>query len=93
MFLELQIQVYMVSFFIIPNVQHNHQLVVEEIGLLKTVFLKDNNENVNCLNSVLLTKSISNLNRSSDLRDTLEIIVSSATSSESIAALKLKIDE
>lgn len=46
---------------------------------------------MNCLNSILLTKSISNLNRSSELRDTLELHVSSTTSSETIAVLKLKI--
>ncbi|KAK1360981.1 hypothetical protein POM88_045455 [Heracleum sosnowskyi] len=68
-------------------------LAVQEIWLTNTVFLKENNEKVNCLNSALLTKSISNLNRSSELMDTFEIIVSSTTCSETIAALKLKIDE
>ncbi|KAK1360970.1 hypothetical protein POM88_045444 [Heracleum sosnowskyi] len=71
----------------------NEQLVVKEIGLINTVFLKDNNETVNCLNSVLVTKSISNLSRSSELVETLEIHVSSTTSSEAISAVKLKIDE
>lgn len=69
------------------------QLVVEEIGLISTVFLKNNNEKVICLNSVLLTKSISNLNRTSDLRVALELLVSGTTSSETISALKRQIDE
>ncbi|KAK1360972.1 hypothetical protein POM88_045446 [Heracleum sosnowskyi] len=71
----------------------NEQLMVEDIGLINTVFLKDSNEKVNCLNSVLLTKTISNLNRSSKLRATFELLFSSATSFETIEALKLKIDE
>lgn len=71
----------------------NEQLVVQEIWLTKTVFLKENNEKVNYLNSALITKSISNLNRSSELMDTFEVLVSGTTSPETIAALKLKIDE
>ncbi|KAL8123291.1 hypothetical protein AgCh_011314 [Apium graveolens] len=66
-------------------------LVVEEMGLISTVFLKDNNEKMNYLNSILLTKSISNLNRSFELKDTFELLVSSTTSSAAIAVLKLKI--
>ncbi|WOH04592.1 hypothetical protein DCAR_0624003 [Daucus carota subsp. sativus] len=69
----------------------NEQLMVEDMGLINTVFIKDNNEKVNCLNSVLLTKSIINLNRSSKLKDTFELLVSSTTTSETIATLKLKI--
>lgn len=65
--------------------------MVEDMGLINTVFIKDNNEKVNCLNSVLLTKSIINLNRSSKLKDTFELLVSSTTTSETIATLKLKI--
>lgn len=79
------------SYILIYSV--NVQLVVKEIGLINTVFLKDNNETVNCLNSVLVTKSISNLSRSSELVETLEIHVSSTTSSETISAVKLKLDE
>ncbi|KAK1388446.1 hypothetical protein POM88_016624 [Heracleum sosnowskyi] len=71
----------------------HEKLSVQEIWLTNTVFVKENNEKVNCLNSALLTKSISNLNRSSELTDNFEIIVSSTTCSETIAALKLKIDE
>lgn len=69
------------------------QLVVEKIGLINTVFLKNNNEKMSCLNSVLLTKSISNLNRTSDLRVALELLVSGTTSSETISSLKLQIDK
>ena len=68
-------------------------MVIEKIGLISTDFLKDNNWKVQCLNSVLLTKFISNLNRSSDLTDDFEILISSSTSSETIAVLKLKIKE
>ncbi|WOH04594.1 hypothetical protein DCAR_0624005 [Daucus carota subsp. sativus] len=71
----------------------NEQVVIEKIGLISTDFLKDNNWKVQCLNSVLLTKFISNLNRSSDLTDDFEILISSSTSSETIAVLKLKIKE
>ncbi|KAL8110719.1 hypothetical protein AgCh_026456 [Apium graveolens] len=71
----------------------SEQLVVQEMWLTHTVFLKEKNEKVTCLNSALLTKSISNLNRSSELMETFEILVSSTTSSETIATLKLKIDE
>ncbi|KAK1393218.1 hypothetical protein POM88_012274 [Heracleum sosnowskyi] len=69
------------------------QLVIEKIGLISTVFLKDNNRKVECLNSVLLTKFISNLNRSSELADSFDILVSSTTCLDTTAALKLKIEE
>lgn len=66
---------------------------MEKIGLISTRFLKDNNWIVQCLNSVLLTKFISNLNRSSELTDSFEILISTTISSDTIAVLKLKIEE
>ncbi|KAK1381527.1 hypothetical protein POM88_028271 [Heracleum sosnowskyi] len=69
------------------------KLVVKEIGLIKTEFRKENGTNLELLNSVLLTKSVSNFNRSSELTETFEILASSSISCHQISALKLKIDE
>ncbi|XP_063936630.1 mechanosensitive ion channel protein 4-like isoform X2 [Daucus carota subsp. sativus] len=71
----------------------DEQLVAERLEFYITTFRKDNNQTVNYSNSLLLSKSITNLSRSSGLIDAFEILVSVTTSSDKIASLKLKIDE
>ena len=95
-----QVMIYNVSinsniYFLIicTEIYHNLQLVAERIEFYITTFRKDNNQTVNYSNSLLLSKSITNLSRSSGLIDTFEIFVSVTTSSDKIASLKLKIDE
>ncbi|XP_028807020.1 mechanosensitive ion channel protein 10-like isoform X2 [Neltuma alba] len=67
------------------------QLLVEEMNILTTVFLKLNNEKVFYPNSVLATKPISNYYRSPDMGDTIEFSIDFMTPLERIGALKEKI--
>ncbi|WOL08848.1 mechanosensitive ion channel protein 10-like isoform X1 [Canna indica] len=67
------------------------QMVVEEMNILTTTFLRYDNEKIFYPNSVLLTKPISNFYRSPDMNDTIEFSVDVSTSMESIGALKSKL--
>lgn len=66
-------------------------MVVEEMNILTTVFLKADNEKVFYPNSVLSTKPISNFYRSPDMGDSLEFCIDFKTPMEKIAALNEKI--
>lgn len=66
-------------------------MVVDEMNILSTIFLKADNEKVCYPNAVLATKPISNFNRSPEMGDAVEFAVDFNTSVESIAALKAKI--
>lgn len=66
-------------------------MIVEEMNILTTVFLKFDNEKIYYPNSVLATKPISNFYRSPDMSDAVEFSVDISTSVESIGALKSKI--
>ncbi|EXB74867.1 Mechanosensitive ion channel protein 10 [Morus notabilis] len=68
-------------------------LLVEEMNILTTVFLKLNNEKVYYPNSVLSTKPISNYYRSSDMGDTVEFSIDFMTPVEKIGHLKDKINQ
>lgn len=67
------------------------QLVVEEMNILTTTFLRYDNEKIFYPNAVLLTKPISNFYRSPDMNDTIEFAVDYSTSIESIGGLKSKL--
>lgn len=67
------------------------QMVVEEMNILSTVFLRYDNEKIYYPNAVLSTKPISNFYRSPEMGDSVEFSVDFSTSLESIAALKVKI--
>ncbi|KAF7830428.1 mechanosensitive ion channel protein 10 [Senna tora] len=67
------------------------QLLVEEMNILTTVFLKLDNEKVYYPNSVLATKPISNYYRSPDMGDSIEFAIDFMTPVERIGALKEKI--
>jgi len=66
-------------------------MVVEEMNILTTVFLRYDNEKIFYPNSVLATKPISNYNRSPEMCDSVEFAVDVSTSIESIGALKGKL--
>lgn len=67
-------------------------MIVEEMNILTTIFLKPDNEKVYYPNSVLALKPISNFNRSPEMMgDAVEFAVDFSTSVESIAALRAKI--
>jgi small-conductance mechanosensitive channel len=64
------------------------QLVVLEMKILSTVFLKPDNEKVYYPNSVLATKPISNWYRSPEMKDFLDFAIHISTSTEQIDKLK-----
>ncbi|XP_021890723.1 mechanosensitive ion channel protein 10 [Carica papaya] len=67
------------------------QLLVEEMNILTTVFLKLNNEKVFYPNTVLATKPISNYYRSPEMGDTVDFSIDFATPLKKIGDLKDKI--
>ncbi|KAJ1258491.1 hypothetical protein BS78_10G079900 [Paspalum vaginatum] len=67
------------------------QMTVEEMNILTTVFLKNDNEKIYYPNSVLSTKPISNFYRSPNMYDTIDFAIDVSTSVERIGALKSKI--
>ncbi|KAL3500843.1 hypothetical protein ACH5RR_039936 [Cinchona calisaya] len=67
------------------------QLIVEEMNILTTVFLRFDNEKIYYPNSVLATKPISNFYRSPDMGDSLEFYIDFKTPLELIGTLKEKI--
>ena len=66
-------------------------MLVEEMNILTTVFLKLNNEKVYYPNSVLSTKPISNYYRSPNMGDMVEFSIDFMTPVEKIGQLKDKI--
>lgn len=66
-------------------------MMVEEMNILTTVFLKLDNEKVYYPNSVLSTKPISNYYRSPDMGDSVEFSIDFTTPVERIGMLKDKI--
>lgn len=67
------------------------QMIVEEMNILTTVFLRYDNEKIYYPNSVLSTKPISNFYRSPDMGDSLEFSIDFTTPAEKIGLLKDKI--
>nr|XP_043613368.1 mechanosensitive ion channel protein 10-like [Erigeron canadensis] len=67
------------------------QVMVEEVNILTTVFLKYDNEKIYYPNSELASKAISNFNRSPDMGDFVDFDLDVSTSNEIISALKAKI--
>ncbi|KAI3468543.1 hypothetical protein Pfo_025206 [Paulownia fortunei] len=64
------------------------QLIVEEMNILTTVFLRYDNEKIYYPNSVLITKPISNFYRSPEMCDSISFTVDVSTPMETIIALK-----
>ncbi|XP_022960737.1 mechanosensitive ion channel protein 10-like [Cucurbita moschata] len=67
------------------------QMIVEEMNILTTIFLRYDNEKIFYPNSVLATKPISNFYRSPEMSDSIDFSVDFSTSIESIGALKARI--
>ncbi|XP_060199885.1 mechanosensitive ion channel protein 6-like [Lycium barbarum] len=66
-------------------------MVVEEMNILTTVFLRYDNLKIAYPNSVLSTKPISNYYRSPDMGDAIEFCIHISTPMEKIASMKEKI--
>ncbi|KAK1417030.1 hypothetical protein QVD17_26152 [Tagetes erecta] len=67
------------------------QMIVEEMNILTTVFLRYDKEKIYYPNSVLSTKAISNFFRSPDMGDGVEFSIDFATPFEKIGLLKDKL--
>ena len=66
-------------------------MVVEEMNILTTIFLRYDNEKIFYPNSILATKPISNFYRSPEMGDAVEFAVDFSTSIETIGALKARV--
>ncbi|KAL6008568.1 hypothetical protein ACLOJK_034081 [Asimina triloba] len=64
------------------------QMIVEEMNILTTVFLRYDNEKIYYPNAVLLTKPISNFYRSPEMGDSVEFTIDFLTSVETFNAMK-----
>ncbi|KAK1388592.1 Mechanosensitive ion channel protein [Heracleum sosnowskyi] len=67
------------------------QLIVEEMNILTTIFLRYDNQKISYPNSVLSTKPISNYYRSPDMGDAIDFCIHVSTPPEKIAMMKEKI--
>ncbi|KAK1295979.1 Mechanosensitive ion channel protein 4 [Acorus calamus] len=67
------------------------QMVVEEMNILTTVFLRYDNQKIAYPNSVLSTKPISNFYRSPDMGDAIDFNIHVSTSVEKVAKVKERI--
>ncbi|KAH7519258.1 mechanosensitive ion channel protein 10 [Ziziphus jujuba] len=67
------------------------QMIVEEMNILNTVFLRYDNEKIFYPNTVLATKPISNFFRSPEMSDSVEFAIDVSTSIETVGALKSRI--
>ena len=66
-------------------------MVVEEMNILTTVFLRLDNQKIIYPNSILSTKPISNYYRSPDMGDSIDFCVHIATPIEKIAIIRQRI--
>ncbi|RVW61956.1 Mechanosensitive ion channel protein 10 [Vitis vinifera] len=64
------------------------QMIVEEMNILSTVFLRFDSEKIYFPNSVLLTKPISNFRRSPDMADMIDFVIDFSTPLDTINNLK-----
>lgn len=66
-------------------------MIVEEMNILTTVFLRFDNQKILYPNVTLATKPISNYYRSPDMGDSVDFTVHIATPVEKIAVMKQRI--
>ncbi|KAH7852917.1 hypothetical protein Vadar_030930 [Vaccinium darrowii] len=67
------------------------QMIVEEMNILTTIFLRYDNQKISYPNSTLSTKPIGNYYRSPDMGDSIEFSVHIATPGEKIAMMRQRI--
>ena len=66
-------------------------MIVEEMNILTTVFLRGDNQKIVFPNSTLATRPIGNYYRSPDMGDSVEFLVHIATPAEKIAIIRQRI--
>nr|XP_043619109.1 mechanosensitive ion channel protein 6-like [Erigeron canadensis] len=64
------------------------QMIVEEVNILTTIFLRYDNQKIAYPNSVLSTKPIANYHRSPDMGDAIDFCIHVSTPTEKIAKMK-----
>lgn len=69
----------------------DYQMVVEEMNILTTIFLRFDNTKIVYPNSVLATKPIFNYYRSPDMGDAVEFCIHVATPADKIAAIRQRV--
>ncbi|PPR84871.1 hypothetical protein GOBAR_AA35839 [Gossypium barbadense] len=67
------------------------QMVVEEMNILTTIFLRYDNQKIMIPNSVLATKAIHNYYRSPDMGDAVEFCIHVKTPADNIGLMKQRI--
>ena len=67
------------------------QLIVEEMNILTTIFLKWDNQKVSYPNSVLAALPIGNFYRSPDMGDCIDFCIHVSTPLEKVAVMKERI--
>ncbi|KAI3499292.1 hypothetical protein L1887_35087 [Cichorium endivia] len=67
------------------------QMIVEEMNILNTIFLRSDNQKIYYPNSVLLTRSIGNFYRSPDMSDTIDFLIHVNTPADKLATIKQQI--
>lgn len=67
------------------------QMIVEEMNILTTVFLRYDNQKITYPNSVLATLPIGNFYRSPDMGESIDFCVHVATPVEKIAVMRERI--
>uniref|UniRef100_A0A7N2KT17 Mechanosensitive ion channel protein n=1 Tax=Quercus lobata TaxID=97700 RepID=A0A7N2KT17_QUELO len=66
-------------------------MVVDEMNILTTVFLRFDNQKIIYPNSILATKPISNYNRSPDMGDAIDFCINISTPMEKVTSMKERI--
>lgn len=66
-------------------------MVVEEMNILTTIFLRYDNQKITYPNSVLATKPIGNFYRSPDMGESIDFCVHVATPVEKLAIMRERI--
>ncbi|KAL4585073.1 hypothetical protein LXL04_009687 [Taraxacum kok-saghyz] len=67
------------------------QMIVEEMNILNTIFLRFDNQKIYYPNSVLLTRAIGNYYRSPDMSDIIDFLIHVGTPADKIAIIKQRI--
>ncbi|KAI3718257.1 hypothetical protein L6452_19120 [Arctium lappa] len=67
------------------------QMIVEEMNILNTIFLRADNQKIYYPNSVLLQRSIGNFYRSPDMADSIDFLIHVSTPLDKIAIIKQRI--
>lgn len=66
-------------------------MIVEEMNILNTIFLRGDNQKIYYPNSTLLTRSIGNYYRSPDMTDKIDFLIHVNTPADKIAIIKQRI--